>query len=705
MTTLITTDSGPKWNPFRTISVIFSKAVLSFFTSLSALIFIIIFCSILPTHAQVHTSSNTMIGAQVYIEPGQTYEEIELYFQTLKEHNMTVCRIRMDETHMRRADGTFDFSLYQKAFDEAQKNGVKVFATLFPGYPLHLQDEYGGVGGFKFPVSDEHLQSIAHYVAELVKHFKDHPALYVWVLQNEPGVAGNMPDNDFAREKFREWLSEKEEQYPYNGFMQVHTHREDFMRDYTTWYLGWLGQQVRQLDIETPLHLNPHMIFRNLADYDFPAWREFVAHIGASMHPSWHFGYFSRNEFPLAMAANGEIMRTGSLPNPWWVTELQGGYNSFSAFNPINPTKQEIAQWLWTNIAKGTEGIIFWTLNPRAAGLEAGEWALIDFQHNPSDRLTMAGEIAGLLKNNPDLAKPQPLLSEVHLLYSPESLVFQRNAEMGSPEINFRYTARTEAAHVKEMLAFYRTLEAAGTGAQIWHIHHFDWEADPTGKTIILANMTKIPRTFYPKMERFVQRGGKIIASGLTGHLDEFGFNVMFGQWPLADLFGATIREFNTMPNRFPLHVSNVPLIGHFMQGIINTNNAEVLGINENGHPIATKHSFGKGEVVWIPSIIGIAEWEDPDPNFSKFLRKHIDHGMQKDLPEAQDNLPGLTITHFKGNSGNYSLIINKTGQTSVLSAKNAIDNFEILFSLNEPQLTREGIILSDDECLVIKWR
>jgi beta-galactosidase len=147
----------------------------------------------------VRTENNVHIGAQVYIEPGQTEDEIAHYFKVLKAHNMSVCRIRMDESHLRQAGGSYDFSLYDLAFKEAEKNDIQIFATLFPANILSDANSAGGVGGFKFPTSEEHLKSISRYIAAVVKHFKFHPALKAWVLQNEPGVAGNMPRTEFAK--------------------------------------------------------------------------------------------------------------------------------------------------------------------------------------------------------------------------------------------------------------------------------------------------------------------------------------------------------------------------------------------------------------------------------------------------------------------------------------------------------------------------
>jgi beta-galactosidase len=139
------------------------------------------------------------IGAQVFIEPGQTDKQIDGFFRILAQHGFETARIRMFGAHMLRPDGSWDFTLYDKAFDAAGKHGVKLFATLFPP-----TDELGDVGGFKFPRSKAHLLEIAGYIEAVVSHFRGHPALDTWVLQNEPGTGGTGPGrNDHAGKPHR----------------------------------------------------------------------------------------------------------------------------------------------------------------------------------------------------------------------------------------------------------------------------------------------------------------------------------------------------------------------------------------------------------------------------------------------------------------------------------------------------------------------
>jgi hypothetical protein len=251
------------------------KSTGLFFTLITGLLFNT------QTFSQPKQEMIPMIGAEIFIEPGQTPEEIYTWCRLIKENGMTICRIRMFETYMHKPDDNWDFSLFDLAYKAAEKYEIKVWGSLFPA------TDFTGVGGFKFPRSEDH----------------------------EPG---------------------------------------------------------------SHLHVNNHAIFQNMTEYDFPEWRKFLKSLGGSAHASWHFSYFKRNQYAVAMSANCKIIRSGAGTIPWLMTEIQGGNNTYSGFNAMCPTREEISQWLWIVIGSGGKGGIFWTLNPRASGFEAGELKEID---------------------------------------------------------------------------------------------------------------------------------------------------------------------------------------------------------------------------------------------------------------------------------------------------------------------------------------
>lgn len=157
--------------------------------------------AILSAHvspAFAEASEPPFVGAQVFIEPGQTPEQIDGWFAQLAKHDMRVCRIRMFENYMRKPDGGWDFTLFDHAFRAAEKHQIRIFATLFPATP------FDDVGGFKFPRTEAHQAEVAEYIKNVVNHFKQFSPLHGWVLVNEPG-SGKAPDEPLTREHFKQW--------------------------------------------------------------------------------------------------------------------------------------------------------------------------------------------------------------------------------------------------------------------------------------------------------------------------------------------------------------------------------------------------------------------------------------------------------------------------------------------------------------------
>ncbi len=285
-------------------------------------------------NAQTSMDDVPMIGAEVFIEPGQTPEEIDGWFRRMKENGMTITRIRMFESYMHLPDDTWDYTLFDRAFKAGEKYGIKIYANLFSA------TSFIDVGGFKFPKNDENLADIANYIQHLVTHFKQFPSLYGWVPINEPG-SGSVPNDEFTKNCFRQWESRQStSSYNSNGYTIFDFAEQRFLMYYDTWFLDWLVNEIHRYDPGKPVHVNNHNLFHNVAEYNFPRWRKFLTSLGGSAHASWHFDYFTREQYSFAMSANSEILRSGAGNLPWLMTEIQGGNNTYSGGVPLCPTKE-----------------------------------------------------------------------------------------------------------------------------------------------------------------------------------------------------------------------------------------------------------------------------------------------------------------------------------------------------------------------------
>lgn len=642
-----------------------------------------------------------VFGAQIFIEPGQTPEDIDTWFRMLKENGMKTTRIRMFESYMHQPDGTWDFSLFDRAFKAADKYDIKVYATIFP------YTEKTDIGGLKFPRDEAHLKSIALFIEKLVTHFSPFRSMYGWVLINEPGVSGTIPWTEFTKARYQEWLQKNpQKEFVENGYpILVELTDQRFLLDYNTWYLNWLASEVKKYDTRHVLHVNNHAMFQNCAEYNFPEWRKFLTTLGGSAHASWHFGYFNRDQYAMAMSANSEIVRSGAGELPWIMTEIQGGNNTYSGMAPFCPTKDEIAQWMWTIIGTQGKGGIFWSLNPRSSGIEAGEWAMLDFQDHPSDRLKAAAEVLKVIDSKEELfANAREVDSGINLLYIRQSLWAEK--KMASPSTQ-NYEGRLAGGVMKSVLGYFETLSEMGINCNLKEFGEFDFSKDDySGTTIILAHQISIPSEYGSKLEAFVSKGGKLIVDGLTGFFDDNLHNTMKTGFPFANVLGGNISEFKVVDNLFDVKLDKISLPAHLWRGFIKNNTAKVLS-TVDGEAVATRNQFGKGETLWIPSLLGLGARLGGTEKLAQFLSLELKQNIIKSPFVFVSHQKGLLMKTLSSGSSFVTVVINKSkeGRKVALILKDQSNTPTVLFADKKGTVSAHTVLISPEETMVIEWK
>jgi beta-galactosidase len=650
--------------------------------------------------AQSSLNELPMIGAEIFIEPGQSPQEIDTWFRRLKEAGMTITRIRMFERYMRSPEGKWEFSLFDEAYKAGEKYGIRIYGNLFPATP------FTDVGGFKFPRDDEHLKSIADYIKNVVTHFKQFKSCYGWVPINEPG-SGGLPKTEFTKAKFETWKKAVPvSAYNSKGYEHFDFAEERFLVDYNIWFLRWLADEIHKYDPGKPVHVNNHAIFQNVAEYNFPEWRTFLTSLGGSAHASWHFGYFNRDQYALAMSANSEILRSAAGSIPWLMTEMQGGNNTYSGYNAMCPTKEEISQWLWTTIGTGSKGAIFWCLNPRASGTEAGEWAMLDFQDRPSDRMKAATQVATTINKNAQLfANAKVVESGINILYTREAMWVEKKLQTGGAH----YEGRDVGGVMKSALGYFEALSEMGLQSNFKEIDEFDFaKGDYRGVTIILAHQISIPSRYWQSLQDFVSKGGKLIVDGLTGYYDENALCIMKTGFPLEKLFGGDIAEFKMVDVLFSLKLNDPSVIlpAHLWEGTIMPTSGKTVAVVKK-EAVAVRNRFGNGEVLWIPSLVGLGGRIKKDYSKVAYL-------LQVEAKQSIDQVPfrftvvepGMLMKTLQAGATFLTVIINKSPEKRKVSLENTKKlKPSVLFSNKKGEATNNTIEISPEETMVIEWK
>lgn len=648
------------------------------------------------TSAQITKNEPPMIGAEIFIEPGQQPEQIERWFEVLAENKMMITRIRLTENFMRAQNGSWDYTLFDHAFRMGEKYNIKIYGNLFP------HTSFTNIGGFKLPSGTPHLDSIRNYIANVVPHFSNFKSCYGWVPINEPG-SGSLPSDPYTRSRLDEWVANNpphlRSQYVSFDFAE-----ERFLLDYNTWFLSWLVAEIRKYDSVRPIHVNTHAIFSNVAEYDFPAWRKLLTSLGGSAHASWHFNYFSRERYTHAISANSEIIRSGAGVLPWFMTELKGGVNTYSGNIPLNPTPEEITQWLWVVLACEGKGAIFWSLNARGSGKEAGEWAMLNYLQGPSERLAAAARVTNCVQNFEQLiAKAKVRESGVHILYVRESLWNEAKQQTS----NFPSEGRLPGGVMKSALAYFETITELGLQTNLSEINEFDFgKNDYTGQAIVLANQISLPKKYWPLLHAFVYNGGKLIVEGLSGFYDENGVSIANTGFPFHDLFGGSLVEYNLDDTTLiTISALKESLPTSMWTGVVKSDRGQVIAYAD-GKPAGLKNHFGRGEVTWIPSLVGLSSRIANNRTFlSTFLINELTSCIGDEPVRFNTFYPGMVFRVCQSGKQLIGVVINKSEkEQQVVFTTAGITNPTIIFSDKQGHLRGGKLQISPEETVVLTW-
>jgi beta-galactosidase len=579
----------------------------------------------MPLRAEV-----PLLGAQVWIEPGQTPAEIDGWFAQLESSHMPVARLFLMWAYLQPARDQWDFSLYDEAFHMAETHHVRIVATLTPsGPPIFLGGD--GTQGAGVAQSAERKTASDDYIRRVVERYRSSPALDSWILLNEPGEAPAA--SPLAIDAFRHWLPRRYTAIDalnrawganFAGFANVeppssqnHWNQNGpidwmaFWRDFQTAQLSEIAATVRAADPRHGIHLNPHALVSNLAALsdNLPSWRGFLDTLGCSIHPAWHFGLLKEERFALGVSYINDLIAGSIEPKPHWVTELQGGNNISSSTRPMNPSRADIAQWVWTSIGSGARRVIFWLLNARREGVEAAEWSLLTFQQKTSVRLETASQIAQVIGHHAGFFdRAQPERPPVTLILSLETMTYE--AAFARPD----FPGRDRNAQLLETLGIYEALSRVGPPPAIKHFEDYPWESsEPRGRIAILPDVRVLTEPQIARLKKFAAAGNTLVITGLTGFYDPHGKAWPLAGFPLSDVTGAALQEVSFIGNLFPLHVADPPaeLPAHLWLGTIAGSDA-----------LATDRPLpGGGRVIWIPSPIGLGAWLQDSAPMAAYLR------------------------------------------------------------------------------------
>lgn len=669
------------------------------------------------------------IGGEVWIEPGYSEKQIDDFFRIMKENKMTTARMFIMWNQIEVQPGVFDFTPYDHAFRAAEKYGLKVVATLTASEPAPCINKrsYYHLHTHRIIEDEEEFGPAAEYVRQVVTRYKDSPALEYWWLINEPGQWPAA--SSYAVDRFQDWLQEKYgsidelnrlwftafpdfESIPYSPVWDridswssntAYYDWHKFWRDFLTGYLRWVTDEIRKYDTEHPVTVNPHTVFDNMAQYDFFRWREFVDVLGMSIHPSWALTDFRKECYPFGIAGSCDLMKGFRADdNEIWVSEIQGGSNIFSGWAPGCPDKTDIEQWLWTSIGSSAKRILFWCINPRPQGNEAGEWALFGYGNTKSERSEMAMDVAEILEEySAEFASTKAMPAAVTIITTPESqFMFEARGDSRS--------FRDRKSNYKSYMAWHMMFTRLGIPVQMIEADDYDWDSPQTGRTVVFPDMISVPSYLKNEICGYVARGNRLIADGLSFQFDEESVNYATVGSPYEELFGARLNDVVFQMNEevdVPLNYGGITLKASAYLSELTPVTAQPIS-EKDGKVYATRNRYGDGEAVWIPQVTGVREFENHDADFGQFVLGEV-RDIFESTPIVLDNVnTDIMMQTLEFNGGYISVIINCSLNPAKTDLINRTDKKPQIIWGDAASLSNSGKLkMQPRQTLVILWK
>ncbi|MBZ5562957.1 MAG: beta-galactosidase [Acidobacteriia bacterium] len=529
---------------------------------------------------------------------------------------------------MEPAEGQFDFAWLDRALKVLNAHGVKAVlgtptasppAWLYAKYPdIAAMDEngvryrYGSRRNYCLH-SPNFLAATRRIVTAMAEHYKNHPGVLGWQIDNELGDP-NCYD-PACRAAFQNWCRTKYKslgalnkawgtifwghtystwaQIPlpwntlfktYNPSLALDYHR--FHSDSTHDYLKLQVDMLRKISPHKAITHNEMGMFDNV-DYsrlntalDFVAWDNYPM-----------FGNQNYSEY-MGPGLAHDLMRGSKNNQNFMVMEEEGGLPGWSVFWGRQAAPELYRVWSYQAVAHGADGVCYFRWRTSRYGTEQYWQGVLDQDSYPNSRYKIVAQTGKELAQLTGLLHGSKVVSQAALLVSPDS----RWAFHIQPTVEgFDYN--------HQLHLYYDAFRRAGVNVDVV----FPQEDFSAYKILVAPTLFVVDKPLVEKLTNFVKNGGILILTFRSGVKDEH--NVVTDQTlpgPLAELAGIAIHEFDPRTNQEQQVIIHdgtaIPARTWF--DILGPTTARSLGTYAKGYyagkAAITQNRFGNGVVYYV---------------------------------------------------------------------------------------------------------
>lgn len=663
-------------------------------------------------------------GAQYYRAPTPKADCWEKDLENIKKSGFNTIKIWSQWRWGNPAEGEFYFDDLQSIMDIAHKNNLEVIiniimdvapAWLYRKHPDVLMETADGtklkpmatpyrqIGGAPGPcfhhAGANNLKK--DFIRELVRTFKDHPALSIWDIWNEPELTVGIKriptmDNivcycDHSHRAFIRWLEEKYSTLDklnsvwgrnYRNWEEIEIPNElagsNFgdMVDWRSFFIDTITADaavrmdlVKEQDKEHPvmIHTVPMPYFNIITsgsdDYNLAKL--------CDMHGN------SVGSDPFAAAISDSAARGKKVIS----AEIHAiGGNTFD--RPEIPTFEEIKRHIMVPLARGIKGFQFWQYRPETLGAESPAWGLTNLHGEKTPWLDYAVKINNALQENKEIiAYAKVAKSKIAVINGPKNEIFDWCMD------------KSVDRHYKSIYGTFMALYDSGYDTDVISTDH-----------IIEQDLSNYSVIFYPfpyyveekvavKLKKWIKQGGTLIGEVFFAAMGDDGFhsteipgkgfqkvfkvkeeNVLTAS-KFKNAYDESWAEKNSA-NSVPINLAaNLEYIareetvdGFFFQESFSLSGAEVIASFSDGTTAISKAEYGEGQAIMIGSLLGYQYAEKKDMKLRNLIASLAVIGGVKPYCTSSDKHLRVDLLN---NNNDYMLVVinnnDKSGKFEII--------------------------------------
>jgi beta-galactosidase len=524
---------------------------------------------------RLHTS-RVQLGACYYPEhwPTTLWEDD---FRRMRELGFSVIRIaEFAWSIFEPVEGTFDFDFFDRVMDLAQQHELQVIlgtptatppAWLTAKYPEVLNVSQTGVVyhhgqrrhyNYNAPVYQELCRRI---VRQMAAHYKDHPALLGWQIDNELNCEVNVFYAEADHRAFRTWLQARYgslEQLnatwgtvfwnqTYTDWEQVHLTRptpsgapnphqaldeKRFFSDSAIRFARLQAEAIREFDSTHWIttnglfgHLDSHQLTEEVLDF-----------ISYDSYPQFATLWPDAGPDPLLDRRWGwNLSTTRGISANFCVMEQQSGPGGWvNRIEQPTPKPGQMRLWTYQSIAHGADMVLYFRWRTATVGTEIYWHGINDYHNRPNRRVAEAARVGRELEAAGPSIAGSTYRAAVAILRDYDN---EWDGELDSWHGPYERQSNT---------AWYKALQHSHIPADVVYLRPATSAADLSRyRCLIYPHPTLMNDERAEVLRAHVQDGGTLVLGCRTGYKDMAGRCYMRPMpGPVADLCGVTVEDF-----------------------------------------------------------------------------------------------------------------------------------------------------------------